>query len=195
MPANAYPAPLSVELCATFNPRLTHTLAPASLPCMLSHGIQDSTCCPQNDGRAHMADGCWRPLPAGCPFLWRMLRRMASRAVCAVPKTATCCRSTSGLSLPDTAACRPPVPLPRILSHGLQEREFHVHSEPVRQGLNKALGELERMIATFWGTALQGVLQRFQGQIRVLGAHLPLAAGTVDSALHLCGYMARQQNP
>ena len=75
----------------------------------------------------------------------------------------TCCRSTSGLNLSATDACRPPVPLPRILSHGLQEREFHVHSEPVRQGLNKALGELERMTAGLWGIALQGICRGSRG--------------------------------
>ena len=68
--------------------------------------------------------------------------------------------------MPDTDACRPPVPLPRILSHGLQEREFHVHAEPVRQGLNKSLGELECMTASLWGTALQVGLQRLQRPTR-----------------------------
>ena len=108
--------------------------------------------------RAHMG---WRWLGnPGCRPVH--LVRIASHVLQSSWQT-TCCWSPSELSLPATHACRPPVPLPRILSHGLQEREFHVHSEPVRQGLNKALGELQRMTAGLWGIALQGIRRGSRG--------------------------------
>ena len=71
-----------------------------------------------------------------------------------------------------------------------------MHSEPVRQGLNKALGELERMTASLCSTALQGGLLRFQGQARVLKSPLLLVLLTVQWAGVRDGRcIFRQQNP
>ena len=187
--ANAYPASLPVGLCAILNTAHDSYLWPLSFCSMLSLGLQLT---PYAVPRRRQSKPGLTLAGASCLqgslSLCCTLRLTGSRPLCAVHRTTTCCRSTSGLSLADTGACRPPVPLPRILSHGLQEREFHVHSEPVRQGLNKALGELFCMTASLRGTALQEGLQQFQGQNRV-------AAGIVNSALRVCGCIVKQQNP